>query len=89
MTYTDSTDNTNTAKSNSHNQSQNANTEAYSNFIDSMEYFSAFGFLLTGLANYAFHEKRIFNFITVFLRVNDGVKREDSINERRGLENDK
>lgn len=29
------------------------------------------------------------NIITVFLRVNDGVKREDSINERRGLENDK
>lgn len=62
MIHTDSTDNTNTAntaKSNSHNQSQNANTEPYSNFIDSMEYFSAFGFLLAGLANYAFHEKRI------------------------------
>lgn len=57
--YTNSTDTTNTTKSNSHNQSQNANTEPYSNFMNSMEYFSAFGFLLAGLANYAFHEKRI------------------------------
>ena len=66
MTHTDSTDNTNTAnivntdKSNvRNNHTQNANTESYSNFMDNMEYFSVFGFLLAGLANYAFHEKRI------------------------------
>lgn len=62
MTHTDSTDNTNSAntpKSSTHDsQPQNANTEPYSNFMNSMEYFSAFGFLLAGLANYAFHEKQ-------------------------------
>lgn len=62
--HKDSTDNTNTAntvnttKSNSHNnQTQNANTESYSNLMNNTEYFSVFGFLLAGLANYMLHEK--------------------------------
>lgn len=63
MAHTDSTDKTNkvnTDKSNTHNsQPQNANTESYSNLMDNMEYFSVFGFLLAGLANYAFCDKQI------------------------------
>lgn len=66
MIHKDSTGNTNTAntvntvKSNSHNnQPQNANTESYSNLMNSMEDFFVCGFLLAGLANYAFHENRI------------------------------
>lgn len=65
MTHTDSTDNTNTAntvntdKSNvRNNHTQNANTETYSNLMNSMEYFSVLGFSLAGLANYMFHEKQ-------------------------------
>lgn len=49
----------NTDKSNSHNHPQNANTEPYSNFIDSMEYFSAFGFLLSRMAYEITHEKQM------------------------------
>lgn len=58
MTHTDKT---NTTKSNTYDsQSQNANTEeSYSNFMYNMEYFSVFGFLLAGLANYMIHEKRM------------------------------
>lgn len=61
MIHADSTDNTNSAntpKSNTHDsQSQNTNTEPYSDFMDNMEYFSIFGFLLTCFANYAYREK--------------------------------
>ncbi len=61
MKHTDSTNNTNivnTIKSNAHNnQPQNANTEPYSDLMNSIEYFSVFGFLLAGLANYMLHEK--------------------------------
>lgn len=54
------TDRINTPKSNTHNnQLQKENTESYSNFMNSVEYFSVFGFLLAGLANYMIHEKRI------------------------------
>ena len=61
MIHAESTDNTNsvnTTKSNSHNnQTQNANTESYSNLMNNTEYFSVFGFLLAGLDNYMLHEK--------------------------------
>ena len=61
MTHTDSIDTTNTDKTNTHNnQSKDTNTdELYSNFMNNMEYFSVFGFLLAGLMNYMIHEKRI------------------------------
>lgn len=60
MTHTDLTNTTNTPKTNTHNnQLQNENVESYSNFMNSVEYFSVFGFLLAGLANYMIHEKRI------------------------------
>lgn len=61
MTQIKSTNITNTAKTNTHNnQSKDTNTdELYSNFMNGMEYFSVVGFLLTGLANYMIHEKRI------------------------------
>lgn len=58
MTQINSTDITNTAKCNTHDsQSQNANTEPYSDFMDNMEYFSVFRFLLDCFANYAYREK--------------------------------
>lgn len=57
--YTNSTDTTNTAKGNTHNNHlQNANTEPYSDLMNSIEYFSVLGFSLAGLANYMFHEKQ-------------------------------
>ena len=61
MTHTDSIDTTNTDKTNTHNnQSKDTNTdELYSNFMNNMEYFSVFGFLLAGLMNYMIYEKRI------------------------------
>lgn len=61
MTHTDSTDTANTDKTNTHNNlSKDTKTEeSYSNFMNNMEYFSVFGFLLAGLANYMIHEKRI------------------------------
>lgn len=61
MTQIKSTDTTNTDKTNIHNnRSKDTNTEeSYSNFMNSVEYFSVFGFLLAGLANYMIHEKRI------------------------------
>ena len=61
MTHTDSIDTTNTDKTNTHNnQSKDTNTdELYSNFMNNMEYFSVFGFLLAGLMNYMIHEKRM------------------------------
>ena len=64
MTHTDSTgntDTTNTDKSNTHNNnSKDTKTEeSYSDFMNNMEYFSVFGFLLADLANYMLHEKRI------------------------------
>ena len=61
MTHTDSTNTTNTAKTNTHNnQSKDTNTdELYSNFMNNIEYFSVVGFLLAGLTNYMIHEKRI------------------------------
>ncbi len=60
MTQINSTDITNTAKCNTHDsQSQNANTESYSDFMNNMEYFSVLGFLLSGLANYMIHEQQI------------------------------
>ncbi len=64
MIHADSTDNTNSAntpKSSTHNnQSKDTKTEeSYSDFMNNMEYFSVFGFLLADLANYMLHEKRI------------------------------
>ena len=52
---------TNTAKTNTHNnQSTDTKTEeSYSDFMNNMEYFSVFGFLLAGLANYAYHDKQM------------------------------
>lgn len=63
MTHTDSTDNTNTVnttKNNTHNnQPQNANTESYSDFMDNMGYFSAFGFLLSRMAYEFAHDRQM------------------------------
>ena len=64
MKHTDSTNNTNivnTIKSNAHNnQPKDTKTEeSYSDFMNNMEYFSVFGFLLAGLANYAYHDKQM------------------------------
>lgn len=61
MTQINSTDITNTAKTNTHNnQSKDTNTdELYSNFMNNMEYFSVVGFLLAGLADYTIHEQQI------------------------------
>lgn len=58
MTHTDST---NTTKTNTHNGNfkDTKTEESYSNLMNNTEYFSAFGFLLAGLANYMLHEKRI------------------------------
>lgn len=58
--YTNSTDTTNTAKGNAHNnQSQNANTESYSNLMNTMEYYSVLGFLLSRMAYEITHEKQM------------------------------
>ena len=56
-----STDTANTDKTNTHNnQSTDTKTEeSYSDFMNNMEYFSVFGFLLAGLANYAYHDKQM------------------------------
>jgi len=61
MTHTDLTDTANTYKTNTHNnQSTDTKTEeSYSDFMNNMEYFSVFGFLLAGLANYAYHDKQM------------------------------
>ena len=61
MTQIKSTDTANTYKTNAHNDnSKDTKTEeSYSNFMNNMEYFSVFGFLLAGLANYMIHEKGI------------------------------
>ena len=61
MTHTDLTDTANTDKTNTHNnQSTDTKTEeSYSDFMNNMEYFSVFGFLLSGLANYMIHEQQI------------------------------
>lgn len=64
MIHKDSTGNTNiinTDKTNTHNGNHKDTKieESYSNLMNSMEYFSVFGFLLAGLANYMIHEKRI------------------------------
>lgn len=61
MAHTDSTNTTNTAKTNTHNDnSKDTKTEeSYSYLLNNMEYFSVFGFLLAGLANYMIHEKGI------------------------------
>lgn len=63
MTQINSTDITNTAKTNIHNSNpkDTKTEESYSDFMNSMEYYSVFGFLLAGLANYMSHEKRIFD----------------------------
>lgn len=55
MTHTDSTNKT---KSSTHNQSQNANTELYTDLMNNIEYFSAFGFLLSRMAYEITHEKQ-------------------------------
>ncbi len=56
-----STDTANTDKTNTHNnQSTDTKTEeSYSDFMNNMEYFSVFGFLLAGLADYMLYEKGI------------------------------
>lgn len=63
MTHKDSTDKTNKTnktKSNPHNnQQQNTTQEPDSNLMNNTEYFSAFGFLLAGLADYMLHEKQM------------------------------
>ena len=61
MTQIKSTDTANTYKTNAHNDnSKDTKTEeSYSDFMNNMEYFSVFGFLLADLANYMLHEKRI------------------------------
>lgn len=61
MTHTDLTNTANTDKTNTHNnQSTDTKTEeSYSDFMNNMEYFSVFGFLLAGLANYAYHDKQM------------------------------
>lgn len=59
MTHTDLTNTTNTAKTNTYNDDpkDTKTEELYSNFMDNMEYFSVFGFLLDCFANYAYREK--------------------------------
>lgn len=61
MAQIKSTDTANTDKTNTHNnQSTDTKTEeSYSDFMNNMEYFSVFGFLLAGLANYAYHDKQM------------------------------
>lgn len=66
MTHKHSTGNTNTAntvntvKSNTQNsQSQNANTESYCNLMNTMEYYSVLGFLLSRMAYEITHEKQM------------------------------
>ena len=61
MTQIKSSNTADTAKTNTHNnQSKDTKTEeSYSDIMNNMEYFSVFGFLLAGLANYMIYEKRI------------------------------
>lgn len=63
MIHTDSTGNTNivnTIKSNTHDQSQNADAEeSYTDLMNNMEYFSAFGFLLAVLSYELAHDKQM------------------------------
>ena len=61
MTHTDLTNTANTDKTNIHNkQSKDTKTEeSSSDVMNNMEYFSVFGFLLAGLANYAYHDKQM------------------------------
>lgn len=61
MTHTDSTNTTNTAKTNTHNGNfkDTKTEESNSNLMNNMEYFSVVGFLLAGLANYMIHEQQI------------------------------
>lgn len=63
MTHTNSTNITNTAKTNTHNDNPKDTNidELYSNFMNNMEYFSVVRFLLAGLADYMIHEKRIYD----------------------------
>lgn len=52
----------NTDRSNTHNNDNPKDTkieESCSNFMNNMEYFSVYGFLLAGLANYMLYEKGI------------------------------
>lgn len=51
----------NTAKTNTHNDNlkDTKTEESYNNLMNNMEYFSVFGFLLAGLADYMLHEKGI------------------------------
>ena len=61
MTQINSTNTTNKTKTNTHNDNpkDTKTEESYSNFMNNMEYFSVFGFLLSGLANYMIHEQQI------------------------------
>ena len=61
MTQIKSTDTANTYKTNAHNDNpkDTKTEESYSDFMNNMEYFSVFGFLLAGLANYAYHDKQM------------------------------
>lgn len=61
MVHTDSTDKTNTTKSNTYNnQSSNDNTEAlYNDLMNSIECFSVLGLLLSRMAYEITHDKQI------------------------------
>ena len=61
MTQINSTNTTNKTKTNTHNDNpkDTKTEESYSDFMNNMEYFSVFGFLLAGLANYAYHDKQM------------------------------
>lgn len=61
MTQINSTNTTNTDKANTHdNQSKDTKTEeSYSDFMNNMEYFSVFGFLLSRMAYELAHEKQM------------------------------
>jgi len=61
MTQINSTNTTKTDKTNIYNGNlkDTKTEESYCNLMNNIEYFSVYGFLLAGLANYMIHEKRM------------------------------